>query len=80
VRTKASEYETEKGILKLLMQENATNVEITGKVKAASCINTGVSQASNEQGHKLMCLHTGKKMKGLGKYLEKELMGGSRVV
>lgn len=66
--------------MELLIQENATNVEITGKVKATSCINTGVSQTGNEKGHKLMHLCTGKRMEGLGKHLTKQLMGGSRVV
>lgn len=62
------------------MQENATNVEITGKVKATSYINTGGSQAGNEKGHKLMHLCTGKRTKGLGNYLTKQLRGGSRAV
>lgn len=38
------------------MQENATNVEMAGKVKATSYINTWVSQTGNKQGHKLMHL------------------------
>lgn len=62
------------------MQENATNVQVTGKVRATSCINTGVSQAGNEQGHKLMYFCPGRRMKGLGEYLAKQLRGGSRVV
>ena len=61
--------------MKLLMQKNATNVEMAGKVKATGYINTGVSQAGNEQGHKLMHLCTGKRMKRLGKYLAKQLLG-----
>lgn len=69
-----------KGIVELLMQENGTNVETAGKVKATSCINTGVSQAGNEQGHKLMHLCKGERMKGLGKYLGKQLMGRHGVV
>lgn len=66
--------------MELLIQENATYVEIPGKVKATSCINTGVGQAGNEVEHKLMHLCTGKRKKRLGKYLAKQLMGGSRVV
>lgn len=36
------------------------------KVRATSCISTGLSQAGNEQGHKLMYFCPGKRMKGLG--------------
>lgn len=36
------------------------------KVRATSCINTGLSQAGNEQGHKLIYFCPGKRMKGLG--------------
>lgn len=79
-KIKASEYGTEKGIVELLMQENATNVQVAGKVRATSCINTGVSQAGNEQGHKLMYFCPEKRMKGLREYLAEQLGGGSRVL
>lgn len=62
------------------MQENATNVQVTGKGRATSCINIGVSQAGNEQGHKLIYFCPGKRMKGLGECLAKQPRGGSRAV